>query len=117
MSTPAVSAAVPLLEAAVEVDDPSVRTPQCSAAIRGSETSIHVVCAKMGVSIGERAGQIGKAIKRLYALRYGTEAAANIPKRRTMFRGKPFLENTYYTRDEGLIEQAVREVLTARRYS
>ncbi len=110
--TPAPSPALPALEAAAaEVDDRTLPTPLCSAAVRGPETSLHVVCTKLNLAAGERAGQIGKVMKRKYTERYGERAASEIPKRATMFRGKPFAENTYYERDQDLLEAAVREVL------
>lgn len=94
-------------------EDPgySVATPLCESSIRGPETSIHVVASRLGASIGEKAGQIGKAIKRRYTERYGAAAAAALPKRTTYFRGKPFAENCYYARDEDIISAAIREVL------
>ena len=88
----------------------SVPTPECHVAVRGDEISIAMVSTELGVSLRERAGQVGKKMKALYAARYGGVAAANIPKRTTIFRGKPFQENTYYARDKDLIEQAIRVV-------
>eukprot|EP00903_Cladosiphon_okamuranus_P015276 g14117.t1 len=97
-------------EAAPAEPGVSVPTPECHVAVRGDEISIAMVSTELGVSLGERAGQAGKKMKALYASRYGTVAAANIPKRSTIFRGKPFQENTYYARDKDLMEQAIREV-------
>lgn len=69
-----------------------------------------MVSTELGVSLGEKAGQVGKRMKALYSDRYGSVAAANIPKRATIFRGKPFAENTYYSRDKDLMKQAIREL-------
>ena len=85
-----------------------IATPKCSPSVRGPETSICVEAAKMGISIGDKAGQIGKIVKRMYSERYGEEAGRNIPKRSTTFRGKPFNENTYFSRDSDLIQRAIR---------
>ncbi|AAK14625.1 unnamed protein product [Ectocarpus sp. 4 AP-2014] len=85
-------------------------TPKCSPSVRGPETSICVEAGKMGISVGEKAGQVGKVVKRLYSERYGQEAGRNIPKRSTTFRGKPFSENTYYARDSDLIQRGIRIV-------
>lgn len=90
---------------------PSVPTPICVSAVRGPETSMHIVASKLGVTVRDKAGQIGKLIKKKYAERYGSKAADNIPKRAVFFRGKPFLENTYYERDADLIQAAIQECL------
>ncbi|CAM9386872.1 unnamed protein product, partial [Laminaria digitata] len=74
-----------------------IATPKCSPSVRGRETSIPNEAAKLGIAVGEKAGQVGKVIKRLCTERYGQEAGRNIPKRQTTFRGKPFQENTYYS--------------------
>jgi hypothetical protein len=49
-------------------------------------------------------------MKKLYAARYGKEAAAAIPKRNVPFHGKVFAENTYYARDEALMREALERV-------
>lgn len=85
-------------------------TPKCSESARGPETSICNEAVKMGAEVGEKAGQVGKVLKRLYSVRYGVEASLNIPKRNTTFRGKPFEERTYYERDADLIQEAIRIV-------
>ena len=84
-----------------------IATPKCSPSVRGPETSICVEAGKMGIGVGEKAGQVGKVVKRLYSERYGQEAGRKIPKRSTTFRGKPFSENTYYARDSDLIQRAI----------
>ncbi|KAG5181549.1 hypothetical protein JKP88DRAFT_208737 [Tribonema minus] len=92
-------------------DDPSVATPLAHVAHRGPEISMHSVAAKMGVRI--KAGTeclIGKKVKALYAIKYGTAAAAAIPKRSIPFRGQIFAENTYWKRDQDLMEEAIRTV-------
>lgn len=43
--------------------------------------------------------------------RYGSNAANDIPKRHTIYGGRPYLENTYFMRDKDLIEQSVRTVI------
>lgn len=87
-----------------------IATPKCSESARGPETSICNEAVKMGAKVGEKAGQVGKVLKRLYSERYGVQASINIPKRNTTFRGKPFEERTYYERDADLIQEAIRIV-------
>ncbi|CAM9105570.1 unnamed protein product [Ectocarpus sp. 12 AP-2014] len=87
-----------------------IATHKVSASVRGPETSICTEAAKIGISTGEKSGQIGKVAKRLYGERYGQEANRNIPTRHTTFRGKPFVERTYFSRDADLIQQAIRMV-------
>lgn len=87
-----------------------IATHKCGDSVRGPETSICNEAAKMDVKVGEKAGQVGKVLKRFYSDRYGVEASLNIPKRHTTFRGKPFEERTYYERDADLIQQAIRIV-------
>jgi hypothetical protein len=87
-----------------------IATPKCSESVRGTETSICLEAAKIGIQVGEKAGQVGKTVKRLYTERYGVEAGRNIPKRHTTFRGKPFPENSYWCRDSDLIQEAIRIV-------
>lgn len=94
--------------------DPStglpLATPKCPLSVRGSETSIPLEAGKLNVRVGDRSGLVGKEMKRLYGIRYGTDAARDIPKRTTIFRGKPFNENTYYIRDSDLIQRAIRNI-------
>lgn len=87
-----------------------IATPKCSESVRGPEMSICNEAAKMGIKLGEKAGQVGKMAKSLYRKRHGVAAAANIPKRHTTFRGKPFRENTYWQRDADIIQEAIRTV-------
>ncbi|CAN0075583.1 unnamed protein product [Sphacelaria rigidula] len=112
ITTEPVNAVVVATPAAAAPTDPgtSVPTPECHAAVRGGEISIAMVSTELGISLGEKAGQVGKKMKALYSARYGSKASANIPKRTTIFRGKPFQENTYYSRDKDLMQQAIREV-------
>lgn len=90
-----------------------IATHKCDDSVRGPETSICNEAAKMGVKVGDKAGQVGKVAKRLYGDRYGVEASLNIPKRHTTFRGKPFEERSYHERDADLIQQAIRIVCGA----
>lgn len=87
-----------------------IATHKVSASVRGPETSICAEAAKLGISTGEKNGQIGKVAKRLYGVKYGEAANSNIPTRHTTFRGKPFVERAYFARDAGLIQQAIRMV-------
>ncbi|CAM9393451.1 unnamed protein product, partial [Pylaiella littoralis] len=87
-----------------------IASHKVSASVRGPETSICVEAAKLGISTGERAGQVGKVAKRLYGARYGELANRDIPTRHTTFRGKPFVERAYFSRDADLIQRAIRIV-------
>ncbi|KAG5179474.1 hypothetical protein JKP88DRAFT_256260 [Tribonema minus] len=92
-------------------DDPSVATPSAHVAHRGPEISMQSVAAEMGVRI--KAGTeclIGKKVKALYAIKYGTAAAAAIPKRNITFRGQIFAENTYWKRNQDHMEEAISTV-------
>jgi hypothetical protein len=100
--------------AAVVDPGPGVATHDCSESVRGSEISIPMLATEMHVNIGDRAGQIGKRMKKLYAQTYGEAAARAIPKRETIFRGKPLHENTYYKRDKALLQQAIEEVMAGK---
>jgi hypothetical protein len=100
----------------VSEDDSSIATPLAHVSHRGPEISMHSVAAEIGVRI--KAGTesfVGKKMKALYASRYGTAAAAAIPKRNVPFRGKIFAENTYWKRDQDLMEEAIRAVATSNR--
>ena len=93
-------------------DDLSVPTPECNPVHRGEEISMHSVAARLNLRIPRgKEVQVGKAIKRLYASRYGDSAASRIPKRNVPFRGQIFAENTYWQRDVELVEQAIEEVV------
>jgi hypothetical protein len=93
-------------------DDPRVPTPECHELHRGHEVSMHSVAGDMRCRIPPgKEGAVGKRMRALYASRYGEEAAKCIPKRTTLFRGKPFSENTYWSRDNDLMRQAVESVL------
>ncbi|CAN0252444.1 unnamed protein product [Ectocarpus sp. 6 AP-2014] len=87
-----------------------IATAKCSESVRGPETSICNEAAKMGIKLGEKAGQVGKMAKSLYSKRHGVAAAASIPKRNTTYRGKPFRENTYWQRDADIVQEAIRTV-------
>lgn len=95
--------------AAVAPVDPgtSVPTPECNSSVGGQEISIAMVSSEMGVRLGNLTGQVGKKLKALYAFRYGEVSASNLPKRSTVYRGKPYNENMYYSRDRDLVEQAI----------
>jgi hypothetical protein len=98
--------------ALVPPDDLSVPTPECDPVHRGAEISMHSVAARLNLRIPSgKESQVGKAIKRMYAVKYGQAAASRIPKRDVPFRGQIFAENTYWQRDVELVEQAILEIL------
>lgn len=89
-----------------------IPTPQCSPEVRGQEVSIAMVATEMGVGIRGRGGLVGRKLKALYAERYGSNAANEIPKRHTVYSGRPYLENMYFARDKDLVERAISMVVT-----
>jgi hypothetical protein len=106
------STALARSDASTSADDLSVPTPECSPLHRGDEISMHSVAARLNVRIPRGTeSQIGKAIKKLYAAKYGDSAASRIPKRNVPFRGQIFAENTYWQRDVELLERAILSVV------
>ncbi|CAN0535077.1 unnamed protein product, partial [Ectocarpus sp. 8 AP-2014] len=99
--------ATPLLE------DSNTPTHELDATQRGRETGIVVVSSKIGTRVPQHlCGKVGKLMRQLYIKKY--RLSSNFKafiKRETMFDGRPGLENTYYARDEDIIEQAIREVM------
>jgi hypothetical protein len=106
------TATMDTLTVSIPVIDPGVTvpTPDCAERVRGCEISIPLVASELHVVVGDKAGQVGQRMKVLYEARYGAHAAGNIPKRQTLFRGKPVYENTYYMRDKDLLVQAVHDI-------
>lgn len=106
------STALARSDASTSADDLSVPTSECNSLHRGDEISMHSVAARLNVRIpGGTESQIGKAIKKLYAAKYGDSAASRIPKRNVPFRGQVFAENTYWQRDVELMERAILSVV------
>jgi hypothetical protein len=98
--------------ALVVSDDPSVPTPECDPQHRGEEISMHSVACRLGVRTPRgKEGLVGKAIKKLYASKYGEGAASRITKRNVPFKGQIFAENAYWQRDVELVEQAILSVV------
>jgi hypothetical protein len=101
-----------LLSDAKSADDLSLPTPDCDPVHRGDEISMHSVATRLNVRVPPgKESQVGKAIKKLYAIKYGDGAASRIPKRNVPFHGQIFAENTYWQRDVGLLEQAILSVV------
>jgi hypothetical protein len=100
-----------VLRAPVPPDDPKVPTPDCLPMHRGEEISMHSVASSLGIRVTTgKEGIVGKAMKRLYAARYGNVAANNIPKRNIPYRGQVFAENTYWSRDKAMMADAILQV-------
>jgi hypothetical protein len=101
-----------VLAKAVPADDVTVPTPECDPVLRGGEISMHTVASNLKVRIPRgKEGQVGKAMKGLYAAKYGVNAASRIPKFNVPFNGQVYPENTYWQRDVELMEHAVRSVV------
>ncbi|CAM9125984.1 unnamed protein product, partial [Sphacelaria rigidula] len=103
----AVAVATPLIQ------DSSTPTHELDAEHRGKETGIVVVSSKIGIRVPQHmSGKVGKLMRQLYIKKYDLVADFKaFTKRDTMFNGRPGLENTYYSRDEDIIEQAIREIM------
>jgi len=72
---------------------------------RGREISFPQVAQKYDLKYKPiMATRIGKLAVKLYRARYNGE---NPPKRRVVFGGRPFDENTYYEQDEDIVRYAV----------
>jgi hypothetical protein len=109
-STESVGSVALVTAGATLPNDLTVPTPECDPLHRGEEISTHSVAARLNVRIPRgKEIQVGKAVKALYAARYGGDAASRIPKRNVPFRGQISAENTYWQRDVNLMEQAVLE--------
>lgn len=95
------------------MQDPSTPTHTLGAGQRGHETGIVVVAAKLRVRVPPNmSGQIGKLIKALYKQKYKLPAEwDDLPKRQTLYQGRPIYENCYYARDEDIVEQAIKAKL------
>ena len=110
----AMDAGVPSTGTEITVtQDPSTPTHTLDAGQRGHETGIVVVATKLRVRVPPNmSGQIGKLIKALYKQKYKLPAEWNdLPKRQTLYQGRPIHENCYYARDEDIVEQAIRTKL------
>lgn len=106
----AVAVAAPLLQ------DSTTPTHELDAVQRGPETGIVVVSSKLGTRISTKlSGPIGKRMKKLYINKYSLRKDWDgFIKRRAFSNGRPILENVYYERDEDIIEQAIRDVVSGR---
>jgi len=103
----AVPTVTPLLQ------DSNTPTHELDAAQRGRETGIVVVSSKIGIRVPQHlSGRVGKMMRQLYIKKYALPANWNaFVKRQTLFNGRPVLENCHFSRDEDIIEQAIREVM------
>lgn len=73
----------------------------------GREISIPLICAEVGVRPKGKEAQIGKYLVKLWRKKHNKTSKESPPKRETMFRGKPYLENTYYEEDRDIMENAI----------
>ena len=95
----------------VPADDITIPTPDCHPVHRGTEISMHSVAAKYGLRIrAGTEGTIGKLMKTKYVQKYGEQAGKNIPKREVPFKGRIYAENTYYSRDESMMRDAISSI-------
>ena len=103
----AVAVATPLLQ------DSTTPTHELDAAQRGKETGIVVVSSKIGIRVPQHlSGKVGKLVRQLYIKKYALPPNWNaFVKRQTLFNGRPVMENCHFSRDEDIIEQAIREVI------
>lgn len=88
--------------------DPGYARIQDTNDERGREISIALVCQEMEVNPNGKSSQIGRLMARRWReLHPGEE----IPKRDTLYMGRPYRENAYYQRDYALMQQCICEVL------
>lgn len=94
--------------------DTNAPTHELDAARRGGETGIVVVSAKIGIRVPPNmSGTVGKRMKALYKAKYSLPAEwNNFVKRQTLLNGRPIQENVYYERDEDIIQEAIRAIVT-----
>jgi hypothetical protein len=74
------------------------------------EISIPMVASTLDIRVGKKAGQVGKSMIRLWRAKYSHADDMQPPKRDTTFNGKPYQENTYYSDDQDIMEQAIHLV-------
>ncbi|CBN80320.1 EsV-1-210/211 paralog [Ectocarpus siliculosus] len=103
----AVAVATPLLQ------DSNTSTHELASAQRGKETGIVVVSSKIGIRVPQNlCGKVGKLMRQLYIKKYALPGNWNaFVKRQTLINGRPVMENCFFSRDEDIIEQAIREVM------
>lgn len=103
----AVAVAAPLLQ------DSSTPTHELGAEHRGKETGIVLVSSKINTKVpANMSGVVGKLMKKLYITKYNLAPDFNaFVKRETLLNGRPTSENTYYERDEDIIEEAIQTVM------
>lgn len=77
------------------------------------EISIPLVCAELHVNPRGQESNIGKLAAKLWRKKYNKEKHESPPKRETLFRGKPYLENTYYQTDYDVLVEAINTICNA----
>lgn len=88
--------------------DPGYRAIEDTPDPRGREISIQLVCQELGINPGGKNAQIGKEMAKRWRAKYPGQ---KIPKRDTLYHGRPYKENVYYQRDYSMMEKVIREVL------
>lgn len=89
-------------------DEPGYAAVTDTEDARGREISIALVCQELGVNPNGRSPQIGRLMARRWREAHPGE---EIPKRDTLYNGRPYKENVYFQRDYDMMEACIREVL------
>lgn len=87
--------------------DPGYAAIQNTEDVRGREISIALVCQEIGINPQGKNPQIGRVMAKKWRERFPDN---EIPKRDTIFLGRPYKENAYYQCDYDLMEQSIRDV-------
>lgn len=75
---------------------------------RGREISIALVCQELGVNPRGKSSQIGRIMAKRWREAHPGE---EIPKRDTLYNGRPYKENVYYQCDYDMLAGVIEEVL------
>ena len=75
---------------------------------RGGQISIAMICQQLGVNPRGASPAIGREMAKRWR---EANPGETIPKRETMYQGRPYMENIYYGKDKEMMEQVIRDVL------
>jgi hypothetical protein len=71
------------------------------------EISIPLVAQELNIRTNGKDGQIGKLIVKRWREKHGKTVSEQPVKRDTLFRGKPYVENTYFDDDYDIVEESI----------
>jgi hypothetical protein len=88
-------------------DDPGYAVIQDTVDPRGREISIQLVAQELGINPRSNGPMIGRLMAKRWREAHPNE---EIPKRDTLYQGKPYKENTYYQCDYDMLAACIREI-------